>query len=58
MITPKQEDAFIDSFKGMDLLDCAITWIQDHLKPTDVFFLSDLEEWASSNGWVKKEDSA
>ncbi len=55
MITPKQEDAFIDSFKGMDLLDCAITWIQEHLKPNDVFFLSDLEKWASSHGWVKKE---
>jgi len=46
---------FIDSIINQDLLDCAVNWIGDNLLPDEVFEESLLEDWAETNGWVRKE---
>jgi len=46
---------FIDSIINQDLLDCAVNWIGDNLLPEEVFEESLLEDWAETNGWVRKE---
>lgn len=52
-----QEKEFINSVISTSLLDDAISWIKDNLKPDDVFNAGDLENWAEDNGYIKKFES-
>ncbi len=45
----------LESF-GRELLPEIITWIRDNLKPDQVFFDWQLEEWADANGYAPKEE--
>ena len=45
----------LESF-GRELLPEIITWIRDNLKPDQVFFDWQLEEWADENGYVPEEE--
>ena len=39
-----------------NLLDDVIDWIKIKLEPEDVFPIADLEAWAETNGYEKKEE--
>lgn len=54
-ISTKDEKNFKDYIVNNDLLAEAIEWIKSNLDPTDVFDISDLEEWAEDNDYVKSE---
>lgn len=53
MPTTKQNREFIEAIQG-DLLDEAISWIQDNLTPDDVFSDKQLKSWAEANGYVEE----
>jgi DNA primase large subunit len=55
MTTGKQDRDFMNEIMATDLLERSIEWIQKNLSPEDVFKESDLEMWASTNGFVKEE---
>lgn len=42
--------------EGTTLLDAAIEWVKDNMKPDDVFDNTDLSTWAEDNGFVKEEE--
>jgi len=63
MPTNRQEQDFaevmrdsVDEVKMSSLsLENAISWIQDHLDPDDVFSEKSLIAWAETNGYVKED---
>ncbi len=56
MISTKDSREFGESvFDTSDLLEDAVDWVSSRLTPEDVFHISELEEWAEDNGYVKEE---
>lgn len=55
MPTGKQDNAFIAAIIPSSILDDSITWIGDNLKPDDVFDEKELDDWATSNRYEKKD---
>lgn len=57
MPSTKDNEKFRDSlFIGKSLLDDAIEWIHDNMKPDHVFGDNELGEWAEENGYVKEAE--
>lgn len=56
--TRRQGDQFDAHMKdGLKLeLESALEWIKENLTPEQVFDQDELEEWATSNGFVEEED--
>lgn len=55
MPSTKDNEKFRDSlFIGKSLLDDALEWIRDNMKPDQVFGDNELGEWANDNGYVKE----
>ena len=52
-----ENDTFADAIIRLPAypLDEAVTWIQDHLEPWQVFTHDQLSEWAKNNGFVEEE---
>ena len=47
---------FVDSIIGRNyILDFAVDWIRNNLNPEDIFTVSQLEEWALSNGYEEEK---
>lgn len=58
MPSASQDNAFAESVLNYSVsLDNAIDWIRDNLDPEDVFSTTQLEKWAESEGYVKKDDT-
>jgi hypothetical protein len=56
MPSRKENEKFTESlFSGTSLLEDAIDWIRDNMKPDQVFEAKDLQGWAEDNGYVKPE---
>lgn len=51
MTSSKQNKEFTESILPTWPLDQAIEWIQEHMKPEEVFMDDKLETWAINNGW-------
>lgn len=45
---------FIKELVGDDLLDRAVEYIKDNIRPEDIFSEEELGEWAEDNGFVKE----
>ena len=56
MTTRKQDEDFIADLINPSLLDAAIEWIGNNLAPETVFKDTDLDIWATDNGYIKKEE--
>ena len=55
MPSKKDNEKFTESvFSGFSMLENAIEWIRDNMKPDQVFDDKDLEGWAEDNGFVKE----
>jgi len=54
MTTRKQDEEFIAAVVSSALLDDAIAWINQNLKPDDVFNEHQLEAWAEQAGYAKE----
>jgi hypothetical protein len=54
----REKDGFQEAIVNQipNLLDDAIDWISKKLEPEDVFSIGDLEAWAETNGYEKKEE--
>jgi hypothetical protein len=53
--TSYSNSAFVGTVVGADLLDRVAEYINDNLRPEDIFEDVELEEWATDNGFVKPE---
>lgn len=53
--TSYTNSAFIGTVVGADLLDRVVEYINDNLRPEDIFSDEELGEWATDNGYVKEE---
>jgi hypothetical protein len=51
--TSRQDEAFIKAVISPQLLEEAISWIQDNISPEEVFADAQLAAWAESNGFIK-----
>lgn len=51
--TPEQNAAFLANVIDHNLLDQAIAWIRDNMRPEDVFYPEALESWANCQGYIK-----
>lgn len=57
MPSKKDNEKFTDNlFIGTQLLDGALEWIRDNMKPDQVFGDNELGEWAEENGYVKEAE--
>lgn len=56
MATFQESRKFIESVVPTGLLEDAIDWIRNNMKPRDVFEVSDLTDWAEDNDFIKKND--
>ena len=54
MTTRQQDNDFLGDVIGSGLLDTAIEWIRKNLEPEEVFDDSDLDKWASNQGYTKE----
>ena len=55
-LTRRQEESFSDAVLTLNIsLENAIEWIKMNMNPGDVFPESELEMWASTSGYIKKE---
>lgn len=55
MPSKRDNERFVESlFNGSTLLDTALEWIRDNMKPNQVFDDKDLEGWAEENGFEKE----
>ena len=55
MANTKENKDFID-FLDLRILDEAIDYIQNRYSPEQIFDVSDLENWAMQNNFIKKEN--
>ena len=55
MTTRKQDQDFIADMINRTLLDEAVRWIANNLRPEEVFSDADLAEWANDNGYRESE---
>lgn len=55
MPSRKENEKFTESlFSGCSLLEDALEWIRDNMKPDQVFNDKDLQGWAEENGYLKE----
>ena len=55
MTTLEQDKAFRRFVIPSSLLEQAIEWIMNNMKPEEVFEAKQLERWAKINGYIKGE---
>lgn len=53
MTTSRQDKDFVENVISKTLLEDAIEWIKNNMTPEDVFNVSELADWAESNGYIK-----
>jgi hypothetical protein len=52
--TAKQDRQFVDAIIDTTILESAIDWIANNLRPEDVFDEKDLETWAEESDYIKR----
>lgn len=55
MISNADGKAFAEALIPTNLLDDAVSWIQDNVDPVDVFTREQLSDWALNNGFVEEQ---
>lgn len=55
MIERRTERAFIENVVGTEILERAIEFIRDYLRPEDVFDREALKQWAEENDYGCEE---
>lgn len=55
MISNAEGKAFVEAVISTNLLDDAVSWLQDNVDPVDVFTHEQLSDWALENGFTEEQ---